>query len=119
MTPPTPVVHLELHTPNLGRAAGFYSDLLDWRPQAIHAGGRDYTALDLGGEIGGGAVECGTKRGLWLPYASVADVVAATERARGLGASVLLEPRDGRAGRRSVVSTPDGGEIAFWEPKAR
>ena len=40
--------------------------------------------------------------------------------ARGqLGASVLLAPREGPAGWRSVVATPDGGEIAFWQPKAR
>ena len=36
-----------------------------------------------------------------------------------LGASVLLEPREGPAGWRSVVATPAGGEIAFWQPKAR
>ena len=27
-----PVVHLELHTPNLGRACAFYDELLGWRP---------------------------------------------------------------------------------------
>ena len=32
---------------------------------------------------------------------------------------VLLEPREGPAGWRSVVATPEGGEIAFWQPKAR
>src|SRR5215211_3309208 len=34
-----------------------------------------------------------------------------------LGAEVLLEPREGPAGWRSVVATPAGGEIAFWQPK--
>jgi predicted enzyme related to lactoylglutathione lyase len=43
----------------------------------------------------------------------------ATDRARRLGASVLLEPREGPAGWRSVATTPSGGEIAFWQPKAR
>jgi predicted enzyme related to lactoylglutathione lyase len=47
----------------------------------------------------------------------VPDVDAATERARRLGASVLLEPREGPAGWRSVVATPAGGEIAFWRTK--
>jgi predicted enzyme related to lactoylglutathione lyase len=41
----------------------------------------------------------------------------ATERARDLGASVLLSPREGPAGWRSVVSTPVAGEIALWEWK--
>jgi predicted enzyme related to lactoylglutathione lyase len=47
----------------------------------------------------------------------VRDVPEATGRARRLGASVLLEPREGPAGWRSVVSAPAGGEIAFWQPK--
>jgi predicted enzyme related to lactoylglutathione lyase len=47
----------------------------------------------------------------------VQDVGAVTERARELGAAVLLEPREGPAGRRSVITSPSGGEIAFWEPK--
>jgi predicted enzyme related to lactoylglutathione lyase len=62
-------------------------------------------------------VECGTRRALWLPYVEVGEVQAATERARRLGGSVLLEPREGPAGWRSVVSSPAGGELAFWQPK--
>ena len=37
--------------------------------------------------------------------------------ARELGAAVLLEPREGPAGWRSVVSAPASGEIALWQPK--
>jgi hypothetical protein len=32
---------------------------------------------------------------------------------------VLLEPRRGVAGWRSVVSTPSTGAIALWQPTAR
>jgi len=41
----------------------------------------------------------------------------ATDHARSVGAKVLLGPREGPAGWRSVVSMPSGGEIAFWQPK--
>ena len=41
------------------------------------------------------------------------DLDRTTERARQLGASVLLEPREGPVGWRSVVRTCEGGEIAF------
>jgi predicted enzyme related to lactoylglutathione lyase len=44
-------------------------------------------------------------------------VTRATDRARRLGGSVLLEPREGPAGWRSVVESPAGAEIAFWAPK--
>jgi predicted enzyme related to lactoylglutathione lyase len=120
MTPtaPRPLAHLELHTPNLARASVFYSELLGWRPERIAVAGRTYHALDLGEGPGGGIVECGTDRALWLPYVQVPDVDRATERAEGLGASVLLAPREGPAGWRSVVASPDGGEIAFWHSKS-
>jgi predicted enzyme related to lactoylglutathione lyase len=47
----------------------------------------------------------------------VERIGAATEQARALGASVLLEPREGPAGWRSVLEGPAGGEIALWQPK--
>jgi predicted enzyme related to lactoylglutathione lyase len=49
----------------------------------------------------------------------VAAIAEATERARSLGAAVLLEPREGPAGWRSVIATPAGAELAFWQPKRR
>jgi uncharacterized protein len=114
-----PVVHLELHTGDLAGAREYYSGLCGWRPERIDAGRRSYLALELGAGFGGGIVECGTRRPLWLPYVEVADVAAVTDRARRLGASVLLEPREGPAGWRSVVTAPAAGEIAFWQPKER
>jgi predicted enzyme related to lactoylglutathione lyase len=112
-----PVVHLELHTPNLGRACAFYADLLGWRAQRVMASDASYQALDLGSALGGGVVECGTERALWLPYIEVDSVPAATARAVAHGASVMLSPREGPAGWRSVVTTVAGGEIAFWQAK--
>jgi predicted enzyme related to lactoylglutathione lyase len=112
-----PVVHLELHTGDQARASAYYARLCGWRPETVASGSNSYLALEWGGRFGGGIVECETPRPLWLPYVEVAQVAAATERARGLGASVLLEPREGPTGWRSVVAAPAGGEIAFWQPK--
>jgi predicted enzyme related to lactoylglutathione lyase len=116
---PSVVVHLELHTPNLGRACAFYAGLLGWRPERVESAGASYQALDLGEGVGGGVVECGTERALWLPYVEVDSVPAETERARRMGAYVMLAPREGPTGWRSVVSSPAGGEIALWQPKCR
>ena len=111
------VVHLELHTPDRPRAGGFYLELFGWQTERIEAASRSYHALELGRGFGGGIVECGTRRPLWLPYVEVEGIQGATARATRLGASVLLEPREGPAGWRSVVSSPVAGEIAFWQPK--
>jgi uncharacterized protein len=113
---PKPVVHLELHTGDLAGASAFYALLCGWQPETVRAESKSYLALDLGG-FGGGIVECGARRPLWLPYVEVAEISDATRQAGELGATVLLEPREGPAGWRSVVSAPAGGEIAFWQPK--
>lgn len=113
-----PVVHLELHTGDLPRARALYAKLCGWRAEQIETKHGSYLALELGGGFGGGIVECGARHPVWLPYVEVPRVDEATDLARRLGASVLLESREGPAGWRSVVATPEGGEIAFWQPKA-
>ena len=112
-----PVVHLELHTPNLARAREFYRGLLGCQPQPLRAAGAAYHSRDLGADRGGGAVECGTEQALSLPYVEISSVTAATEEARALGASVILAPREGPARWRSDVNTPAGGDIALWQMK--
>ena len=114
---PHRVVHLELHTGDLPAACAFYAGLCGWRAERVEAGAGSYLALGLGDGLGGGVVECGIERPLWLPYVEVPEVVAVTELAADLGASVLLEPREGPAGWRSVVSSPAGAQLAFWQPK--
>jgi predicted enzyme related to lactoylglutathione lyase len=121
MTPTcsSPVVHLELHTGDLPRARALYAELCGWRPERIETRSGSYLSLDLGAGFGGGIVECNARRPTWLPYVEVSQIDEATDRARQLGALVLLGPREGPAGWRSVVTTHDGGEIAFWQPNAR
>jgi uncharacterized protein len=114
---PNPVIHLELHTGDLRGAVEFYTRLFGWRPERIHAGSGSYLALGMGNGLGGGVVECESEHPLWLPYVDVPDVKLTTERARDLGGEVLLGPREGPQGFRSVVATPNGGEVAFWQSK--
>ena len=111
------VVHLELHTGNLPEACSFYNKLCGWRPERIDAGSGPYLALELGRGFGGGIVECDTSRPLWLRYVEVDQITGAMARAKRLGATVLLDPREGPTGWRGVIATPAGGEVALWQPK--
>jgi uncharacterized protein len=115
------VVHLELHSPDLGAASAFYAQLLGWRTQRIDVRWGSYHALGLDGPLDGaldgGIVECAATHATWLPYVEVERIEAVTERGRRLGASVLLEPREGPAGWSSVLRSSVGGEIALWQPK--
>jgi predicted enzyme related to lactoylglutathione lyase len=115
--PRSRVVHLELHTADLARARAFHATLCGWRGEPIDTVSSSYFALELGDNLGGGIVECGTQPAVWLPYVDVAQIDTATNLARQLGASLLLEPREGPAGWRSVITTPEAGQIALWQQK--
>ena len=105
------------HRRPAGARARFYAELCGWRPSGSTPRTAPTWRSSWAGGLGGGIVECATRRPLWLPYVEVAEIAEATDRARELGAAVLLEPREGPAGWRSVVATPAGGEIAFWQRK--
>ena len=117
MTTHSPLVHLELHTTNAAAARSLLTALLGWQVETLRAGSAQYAALDVGPNISSGLAECGTPRSAWLPYVEVADVAAMTARAVELGARVLLAPREGPTGWRSVVAGADIGELALWRPK--
>ena len=110
-------MHLELHTADLARAHAFYATLCGWRAEQIEIVNGSYLALELGNNLGGGIVDCGTQHAIWLPYVEVAQIDTATHLARQLGASLLLQPREGPAGWRSVIATPEAGQIALWQQK--
>jgi predicted enzyme related to lactoylglutathione lyase len=114
---PNSVVHLELRTGNLACACAFYSRLFGWRAEKLHLGSREYMTLARGDGIEAGVVEHETERAYWLPYVQVTEIAEATERARQLGSSVLLPPREGPAGWRSVLAAPASGMLALWQPK--
>jgi predicted enzyme related to lactoylglutathione lyase len=111
------LVHLELHTNSLSAASTFTRQLLGWRTETLRCEWGTYHRLALGGTLDGGIVECSARRPIWLPYVEVDDIEAITERGRALGAVVLLEPREGPAGWRSVLATSEAGEIGLWQPK--
>ncbi|MDQ3893529.1 MAG: VOC family protein [Actinomycetota bacterium] len=114
---PNPVVHLELRTGNVPRACAFYTRLFGWRAETIRTDWGDYLSLALGNRIEGGIAEHDAVYPFWLPYVEVVDVAEAAERARLLGATLLLPLREGPAGWRSILAAPAGGAFALWQPK--
>ena len=62
------------------------------------------------------APPAGTEVHRCRPFA-VLEVSYVTAIARQLGARALLEPRDGLAGWRCVLSTPEPGVVVCRQPK--
>jgi predicted enzyme related to lactoylglutathione lyase len=88
-----------------------------WSAETVEAGRSSYLSLKLGDGIDGGIVEHDGEDSLWLPYVEVADLMGVIERARALGAAVILGPREGPTGWRSILAVPSGARIALWQSK--
>lgn len=54
-------------------------------------------------------------RNEWIPFVAVEDVEAATERAVGLGASLVRGKSRGPAGEFTVIRDPGGAALALWK----
>jgi predicted enzyme related to lactoylglutathione lyase len=112
------VILVQLVTPDLAAAKGFYGGLFGWRFRDLKVGGEGYAEASLDGELVAGlmhkAVAVGVRRqSSWLTFLAVRDVDATRTLAVANGAKVLLEPHTlpGR-GREAVFSDPQGAVFA-------
>ncbi len=107
----------ELHTTDPDAATAFYAKLLGYTTQTHDMGpAGSYTMLRRGDKERGGMMKSAMNASFWLSYVLVANVDATTDKARGLGATVIVEPRDIPGfGRFSVLTDPTGASIALWK----
>jgi uncharacterized protein len=113
-----PFVHVELMTGDLDKAKEFYQTLFDWKLQEVP--GMDYTIIQVGDGTGGGMMKSPSPEmpSAWLAYVLVDDVVASTEKARSLGATIVKAVTEVPGmGSFSVMIDPTGAALAMWQPK--
>jgi uncharacterized protein len=111
-----PFVHVELMTNDVAKAKGFYTALFDWKLEEIP--GMDYTLIKVGEGTGGGMMKnpMPDAPSFWLAYVLVADAVAATEKAKSLGATICKEVTEiPGIGWFSVITDPTGATLALWQ----
>jgi len=111
-----PFVHVELTTSDPDKAKTFYGSLFDWKLEDVEMGpGFTYTMINVGEGTGGGLMKTPAPGvpTAWLPYVLVADVAAATTKAKSLGATIMtwLPPspkmvRINRGAMRASASLP-------------
>ena len=118
-----PFVHVELATTDLDKAKSFYTSLFNWQLQDMDmGGGMNYTMINVGEGTGGGMMKHPVPGApsSWLAYALVDDVVAATAKAKSLGATVMRDITEvPNAGSFSIIIDPTGAAFGLWQPKAR
>ncbi len=111
----------ELMTTDTKGATAFYSEVLGWKTQPWEDG--NYTMwVSAQGTMGGvnPLPEAAKKMGApphWMANIQVADVDAATNKAKSLGGTVLSPPMDiPKIGRFSVIADPQGASVALFKP---
>ena len=114
-----PFVHVELHTPDLGSAKEFYGSLFGWKlVDEPMPGGGSYTMIQPGDGTGGGMCAATDGPPAWLAYVAVEDIGAATDRARELGAKIVVDGAAvGEFGWMTVFVDPTGAKLALWQPR--
>ena len=117
---PNPFCHMELHSTDLAKSKDFYTKLFDWKLEDMPDG--SYTMIRVGEGTGGGMMKApmpGTPSA-WLAYVLVDDIVASTQKAKSLGAKVLMDVTDAMGhGRFSVFTDPTGAHFAMFQPAQR
>lgn len=109
----------ELMTHDPVASAKFYTELFGWKAETENMGGWDYTFFSAGDRPAGGMIklppEAGKAPTAWMGYVTVADLSAAVEKAKQLGAHVCKDATTLPFGRFAIISDPQGAVLGLWE----
>jgi len=117
-----PFVHVELVSTDVAKAKSFYGKLFKWKLEDVDMGDMTYTLIRVGEGTGGGLMKNPVSDGhsMWIAYVKVADVKAATKKAKALGAKIKKDVTEVKgAGSLSIITDPTGAMLGLWEPKKR
>jgi predicted enzyme related to lactoylglutathione lyase len=112
---------VDLATPDLEAAEGFYRELFGWEipelPTSAEMGG--YRRVKLGGRDIAGAMPL-MQEGqplAWRPYMSVDDADAVSRAIQENGGTMISEPMAvATYGRLAIFTDPEGAFFGIWEP---
>ncbi|MFD9725441.1 VOC family protein [Streptomyces sp. NPDC059072] len=111
---------VDLGTPDLDAAAGFYGELLGWD---FRAGGEEvggYGMFHLGGKTVAGGMTVPAVEGpsAWQAYFQTSDTDATAAAVTKAGGTVTVEPMDVMdLGRTAVFADPEGVGFGVWQPR--
>jgi uncharacterized protein len=117
---------IELSTTDVPGAAKFYGDVFGWtvsNGKGSAAGPEDYAHIENAGAMIGGIPPASMRDPNtppnWMVYVEVPDAAATTDKAKALGANVVVGPMDiGENGTISVFSDPQGAYFAVHQAGA-
>ncbi len=112
----------QLNTDNMDRAGSFYTNVFHWEPVSQKTADYPYIIFKQGETSVCGMMNkdpgMGMKAAGWDTYFTVKDCDDVTQRAKKLGANVVVQPRDiPKVGRYSVIESPQGVSMSFMQAK--
>ena len=117
-----PFVHVELNTDDVNKAKTFYSKLFDWKLEDLDMPGDGYTLIKVGEGTGGGMMKQPVPGApsAWVAYVGVDDIKAATQKAKSLGAKIMMDSHEiPGTGWFSTIVDPTGAVLNLWKPAAK
>jgi predicted enzyme related to lactoylglutathione lyase len=114
-----PFVHIELNTTDLDQAKKFYADLFGWGMEDLETPEGPYTMINVGEGTGGGMMQQPVPNAAssWLPYVGVTDIEASTQKAKSLGAEIVMDVTEvPDMGWLSIFVDPTGAMLGLWKP---
>jgi uncharacterized protein len=110
----------DLSTPDPKRAGDFYSGLFGWQLMADEKDKSGYLHIKNGEQFIGGIPPAAHRQPgeppHWLAYFLVDDVDVTANRAKGMGATLLMPPMSmENVGRWSVIADPQGAVFAIFK----
>lgn len=110
-----PLVHFEFVADNPEALAEFYRKLFDWTIEKFE-GGMEYWSVTTGSTPGGGIARRESPEQMQTIYFDVPSVDDYLQKARGLGAKVIVEKFEvGDMGWGALIADPDGNLLGLWE----
>ena len=116
----------ELTTRDTKSAEAFYTALFGWTPKhAAPSAVMDYTEFHNQGKPGVGMMAMPHNMpphvpSYWMPYFQVDDCDASANKAKGLGAKLMVGPQDiPGTGRFAILSDPQGAVFAIYTAARR
>ncbi len=111
-----PVVHFEIGCRDSAKTQDFYKKLFDWKISDM--GPAAMIAAEAGGITGHITALGHEPQHYTIFYVGVDDVAAYLEKAKGLGAKVLVPPVEIPTGTFAWMQDPEGNTVGLWKGKS-
>jgi predicted enzyme related to lactoylglutathione lyase len=111
-----PVVHFEIGCRDSKKTQEFYSNLFDWKLDAMGPA----VMINTGEAVAGHITALGHEPHHYtIFYVKVDDVQACLDKAKALGGKMLVPPVDIPTGKFAWMQDPEGNTVGLFKPAKR